>query len=289
MIIKAADSIHEHIQQLEYIHSLGLNNIQSRQVQIWLKSLKHDYQVEKNSAYFIDHHFSDNKDWAVIHQLRLWQGSYLIQPSHLLINRHLQCFFFKSKSFHPGLTVTNDGTFQVVSSRGYKVIESPLAQNAKQKAALCNFISNKGIRARKLFKSLSPIFLDGVLVPSSSFIRRPQRPQLDVDHIIHADQVAEFIDTQQASLPTSKDTISSKKLKQFAEALVSYHSPVKTDYFQRLGIVPINEVKAVSTNQYQCAKCNTDISETVARFCLKHVRRFKGKQYCYSCQQFYSV
>ncbi|MGI0119168.1 nuclease-related domain-containing protein [Zooshikella sp. RANM57] len=289
MIIKIADNIHEHIQQLEYLSSLDLASSQLKQVHLWLKSLKHDAQVEQNSAYFIDHHFGDRSDWAIIHQLRLWQGSYLIQPSHLLINTHLQCFFFKSKSFHPGLTITSDGTFQVVSPKGYRIIESPLAQNEKQKVALSTFISNKGIQARKLFKPLNPMFIDSVLVPSSSFIRRPQRSSLNVNHIIHADQVAEFIDAQQASLPTTKAKVSSKKLKQFAETLASYHSPIQADYFQRLGITQREEVKKKPESQYQCAKCNIGISETVARFCLKHVKRFKGKKYCYSCQQFYST
>lgn len=81
-------------------------------------------------------------------------------------------------------------------------------------------------------------------------------------------------------------------IKEIDDKLVSFHKPIKINYYGKLGIYRTGNIESSNTttkidreqSKYYCYACKKSISTKVASFCFKNKNGFKGKAYCYDCQ-----
>jgi len=300
MLIKKKDSIQKNIEQLENIKQLpNLSKEKLIKVEKELKLLRSGNKGEQDSAYFIDFYYKDSKNWVVIHDFRIEFNGYIAQIDHLLINRTLDFYVLETKHYSHGIKVTGNGEFLVWFRNKYFAIESPIQQNQRHVKVLRKLLEEEDLLPKRLGFSLQPNFLPYILVSPHSRVIRPHKREFNTDMLIKADQfykqIQESIDNKSTFLCTASiaKIISQDSLRQIGEKLVSYHKPVKINYYDKFGISKIENLKLSCPNEiasqkkinYYCYNCKQAISKKTALFCFKNKSRFQGKAYCYGCQK----
>jgi len=113
MLIKKRDSKQAEIDELTTLLSFSLPENKKFMIERELRFIRSGDQGETDAAYFIDFHFGSNKNWAVIHDLRLEHNGRVAQIDHLLINRYFEVYVLESKNFSYGVKITDTGEFLV--------------------------------------------------------------------------------------------------------------------------------------------------------------------------------
>jgi hypothetical protein len=91
VIIKTRDSKNTDFAELNFLAKRSdLNAQQLADIQQVIHNLTKGDTGEKDSAYQIDLHLKDSKDWAVIHDLRIEHNGFVAQIDHVLISRWLK-------------------------------------------------------------------------------------------------------------------------------------------------------------------------------------------------------
>jgi len=215
------------------------------------------------------------------------------------MNRLLDVYVLETKHYANGIKVTERGEFLVWFENKYVAIESPIEQNQRHIKVLKSLFNKEEILPKRLGLTLQPNFLSYILVSPKSRVIRPNKRYFNTDMLIKADdfhkQIQGNVDKKSTLLSTVSiaKMISKKSLREIGEQLVSYHKPVKTNYYNKFGISKTEELKLsrpnVTQNQqksnYYCYNCKQAISKKVALFCFKNKSRFQGKAYCYGCQE----
>ena len=312
MLIKEKDPIDDAVQALEAIINtphLPANVISRARKE--LQMLRAGDRNERDAAYYINFHYQDRKNWAVIHDLRLEVAGRVAQIDHLLIGRLLDFYVLESKSFGYGVKITADGEFLIWQHDRFVAIPSPIEQNRRHVLVLRALLKRKNLLPKRLGMTLSPTFRPYVLVSPKSRIARPPKKQFDTRTVIKADLLFDELSrfSEQASTLTAMreitkipKVVSPKTIEQLARQLVRFHKPRTVNYWARFGITPEqaqarpntpkhaeNAPDATRTKdaarQYFCAKCGKTISRRVAMFCFQHKERFGGRAYCMECQK----
>jgi hypothetical protein len=217
----------------------------------------------------------------------------------LLINRLLDVYVLETKHYAHGIKVTERGEFLVWFQNKYVAIESPIEQNQRHIKVLKSLLNKEEILPKRLGLTLQPNFLSYILVSPKSRVIRPNKRYFNTDMLIKADdfhkQIQENVDKKStlSSTVSIAKMISKKSLREIGQKLVSYHKPVKINYYDKFGISKTEELKSSRTNvtpnqekpNYYCYNCKQAISKKVALFCFKNKSRFQGKAYCYGCQK----
>lgn len=153
-----------------------------------LAKRKAGFKGEAESTYLINFDFADSPNWAVLHDLRLEQGSRTAQIDHLLINRWMEFFVLETKHFKDGVKINEDGEFLRWNDykKTYEGMPSPLQQNERHIAVLSDVVGEITLPSR-LGMRIAPTFHSLVLVAPSARIIRPDR--LDTSRVIKADQL----------------------------------------------------------------------------------------------------
>ena len=137
MLIKEKDPADEATQQLETILQIPSLPKDTRvKVEKELKTLNAGNHGEADSAYFIDFHYRNRQNWAVIHDLRIEYGGNAAQIDHLLITRFLEFYVLESKSYAYGLKITERGEFLRSDGYRYCAMESPIEQTKRHTLVL---------------------------------------------------------------------------------------------------------------------------------------------------------
>jgi len=89
MIIKNRGSFENDIAQLKELLSLRLTDKQRFLLEREIRFLRSGEKGEKDSAYYIDYYLGRSKNWAVIHDLRLFFFGQTAQIDHVLMNRFM--------------------------------------------------------------------------------------------------------------------------------------------------------------------------------------------------------
>jgi Nuclease-related domain len=306
MLIKTKDPADTAVQELETIARLpSLPGETLAKVNTELKTLKAGNRGELDSAYFIDFHYRDKPNWAVIHDLRIEYGGKVAQIDHLLVTRFLEFYVLESKRYTYGLKITDRGEFMFWDGHRYVPMESPIEQTKRHAAVLEQLLKGEGLLPKRLGVVLSPTFKPFVLVSPKSSVIRQDRKLFDSDMVIKSDELFRQItaDFDKASTPSMMGSlakiVSRETLTHLAQRLVSYHRPAAINYYARFGVSPLqtapprtavpeskntgNELQPHS--RYFCFRCNRPVTQRVATFCFQHKERFGGKAYCFDCQK----
>jgi hypothetical protein len=299
MIIKKRDSKETDIKELTALLSLPLPENKRFLIGRELGFVKSGDRGENDSAYFIDFIYSDSKNWAVIHDLRLELNGKVAQIDHLMINKMFDCYVLETKNFSYLVKITENGEFLVEHNNKYLAIESPIEQNKRHIHLLKKLLDAREIMPTRLGLRIAPTFKSYVLVSPKSRVIRPSRDKFDTSMVIKADTLettimdnAEHMSTLTALAAGSK-MVSSETLFEVAHNIAKLHRPARIDYRERFRIEDTTSIQAAHSNQpvteqsnrFYCIKCKKTIPEKVARFCWDNKKRFGGKAYCFDCQK----
>lgn len=303
MIVKEKDYLEQALQDLESIAQLAdIRDDTRAKVERELKIMRAGERGEANSAYFIDFHYRNKDNWAVIHDLRIEYGGNVAQIDHLLINRILEFYVLESKSYAYGVKITERGEFLFWYNNHYIPVESPIEQNKRHILVLEQLLKRENLLPKRLGMTLSPTFKPYVLVAPKSRVIRPSAKVFNTDMVIKSDELFRQIETNFGSMGALSMTtavtkmVAKETLEQIAHQLISYHHPITIDYYAKFGIVkpsaapqPVQNNEqfeaAPTTSGYFCYRCKQAISRKVAVFCFQNKQRFGGKAYCFDCQK----
>ena len=290
MLIKERDSLEGNIAELTEIkEKANLDEKKRRLIEREIAFIKKGAKGEEDSAYFIDFHFRNSKNWAVIHDLRLQLNGHVAQIDHLLINRFLNIFVLESKNFREALQINERGEFFFIRGNKLISIESPIEQNRRHAHLLEKFLETTDILPTRLGMRISPAFKAFVLVSPKLRVIRPINGAFNTDMVIKSDAFYEV--TQQLgfveSLGMIGKMISPESLEDTARKLASHHVPAKIDYYRKFKISRAVDVenKTDQDKIYFCFSCKKQVPMNVARFCWQNRTRFGGRVYCFECQR----
>lgn len=230
MLIKAADDKTKRLKLLaELQNSDRLDDRQRDWLREELRRFAPGIAGERDAAHYLDMSFSESKNHAVLHDLRLEAGDQTAQIDHLVVDRMLTFFLLETKTYRGNLHINDHGEFMVEYSgeRRYG-IESPLEQSRRHETVLKKVLERLGITGRAGTK---PTFVHIVMVHPKGIIHRSDPKAFDSSMVIKADQFSTwhraFVDKMGAGIvitgllnARSRDTV-----KEWGEQLKAEHRP----------------------------------------------------------------
>ena len=302
MLIKSADNKSKRLTLLQDLqNSPRLDDWQKKRLDEELLMVRRGIQGEKNAAHYLDNHFIDGKNHAVIHDLRLEVDGEVAQIDHLLVSRLLHFYLLETKNFGGDLTISPHGEFSVRygAERVYN-IPSPIEQSKRHENILRRLLNKLDITGRA---GVDMRFKHVVLVDPKAAINRPNTKIFDTSMVIGADQfrtwhlahVDKDIGTVEV-LTSMLNFKSSDALKQTAEKICRQHRPENLlhipDWLLPRPAKTQEEPTASQPEQggrkkLICLTCNSKISYEEGKFCWNNDKRFKGGQYCRTHQSMY--
>ena len=137
MIIKDSDNRENDLSELNRLLELPqLSQEQKNQIQREIRNIQSGLKGEKEATYQINFLYGNNKNWAVIHDLRLELEGHSAQIDHLLINRFLEIYVCESKRFGEGIAINEYGEFSAFYQGKPYGIASPIEQNNRHQLFL---------------------------------------------------------------------------------------------------------------------------------------------------------
>lgn len=316
MIIKEADSRQEDLNKLEIL----LNHPQARfetkkQIDREIKNIRSGIKGEEEAAYEMSVRFKDNKNWFVIHDLRIEVDGLVAQIDHLIINRFLEIYVCESKRFFEGIAINEQMEFSAFWGGKPYGIPSPIEQNKKHVAILEKLFKTKAVELPvRLGLSIKPKYITNVLVSKNSRISRPQKKSNELDSIVKNDQfishIGKLIQNDNNPLTIVK-LVSADTVEKLAKDLVNQHKPIKFNWAAKFGLSDslgigdsavteeyrsVQEVmevmeseietdEGIPTKKLICHSCGTKLSYKVGVFCWNNKKKFGGYAYCFDCQK----
>jgi hypothetical protein len=327
LLIKERDNRDADLAELRKLLDREITTKQRFLIEREMKFLGSGVRGEDSSAYYIDYHYKNSKNWVVIHDLRVRYEDFIAQIDHLLINRFLDIYVLESKNYYYGIKITTQGEFMAWNGKTYIGIESPIEQNKRHIHLLEKVITRASILPTRLGIPIPPTYYNYILVSPTSRIDRPPNSELDTSIVIKADALVSTIDKRVDKMSMSEALTSGVKMvtletvEAFAKELIKRHRPAKMNYAAKFGI-PAADSKPPSTsgvangilsdvvaektavykkaearptanknekakNQEKCNKCGADVDSKVVFFCRMNKQKFGGNVFCRSCQASY--
>jgi len=297
MLIKSPDDKKKRLRLLEELRSS--DRLDGRQKE-WLRDeywrLKPGDSGERDAAHYLDMSFSESKNHAVLHDLRLEADGQIAQIDHLIVNRMLYFYLLETKTYKGSLHINEQGEFMAEYSgeRRYG-IESPLEQSRRHETVLKKVLERLGITGRA---GTEPTFIHVVMVHPKAIIHRPPTDKFDTSMVIKADQFAtwhaKFVDKLgiASMLPGVVNLRGRNTVMEWGEQLKGEHRPSNAldlpDFMRPKVIVPTSRhaspAPAKNDARPACATCGKPLTPRVAKFCLDKSEWFGGKLYCYDHQ-----
>lgn len=313
MIIKEADSRQEDLNKLEIL----LNHPQARfetkkLIDREIKNIRSGIKGEEEAAYEMSVRFRDNKNWFVIHDLRIEVDGLVAQIDHLIINRFLEIYVCESKRFFEGIAINEQMEFSAFWGGKPYGIPSPVEQNKKHVAILEKLFKSETVELpKRLGLLIKPKYITNVLVSKNSRISRPNKKSDDLESIVKTDQfishIGKLIDNDNNPLTIVK-LVSSDTVEKLAKDLVNQHKPIKFNWAAKFGLSDsqgigysavteeyrsVQEVmesqietgESIPAKKLICHSCGTKLSYKVGVFCWNNKKKFGGHAYCFDCQK----
>ncbi len=307
MLIKSADDRSKRIALLEsLLEAPHLDADQKSWLLAQWKATRYGVQGERDAAHYIDNHFSDSANHAVIHDLRFEVDGEVAQIDHLVISRGFIFYLLETKNFNGNLEINDFGEFSVrYGAAGSFGIPSPLEQSKRHENVLVKLLQRLEISGRV---SRKPDFKHVVLIHPKGAIQRPDVKRFDTTNIIKADQFASWRDKhveKEMSVAQVFGSLlnlrSTDTLRDWAEKIVRQHRPVNPldlpGFMKPRREAPAVAVPAAArpspvpaplqadstgaaSKRLICATCGSKISYPEGKFCWSNVKRFNGLQYC---------
>lgn len=323
MLIKSADDKKKRLRLLkELAESDLLDQSQKDWLQREYRNLKRGIDGERDAAHYLDASFSEGRNRAVLHDLRLEADGQSAQIDHLAFDRTLTFFLLETKTFSGSLHINEQGEFMVeYSGESRYGIPSPLEQSRRHESVLKKVLNRLNILGRV---GTTPRFVHVVMVHPKAIIHRPPAKQFDTSMIIKADQFATWhakhID-EMGIVPVLSDMVNLRgrdTLIEWAEKLKGEHRPINLlelpDFIKpktkppAMRRPPLHEeveapkeiagtankpevrqkppaAVAINANAEPiCATCGKRLTPKAAKFCKDKATQFGGKFYCYDHQ-----
>lgn len=248
---KQTDSIDQKLSELEEVlaYASGKDKRIAKQVQGDILKLKAGHTAEKNSAHLLDKLFLEAKNNVVLHDLRLEIDGDVAQIDHLSINRFGFVRLYETKSFSTGIKIDDDGVFWRWDGYGKRYIEipSPILQSQRHEVTLKRALKSLGYDALG--------FKHYVLVDYKAKLIKPDNDQFN--NVCRPDRLEEVWKKEEnkplglaewgAGLKgvgrlISGNATTGEQLKEIAEKLAQFHTPLQMDVWSRYGLEkPENE------------------------------------------------
>jgi len=318
MLIKSAD---DKSKRLDLLRELQKSALLDPRQKDWLRSelmrQQRGIQGERDAAHYIDSHFKNSANHAVLHDVRFVVDGDVAQIDHLVVNRMLHFYLFETKCFNGEIEINERGEFSVAypGERQYG-IESPIEQSMRHEPILAKVLEQLGITGRIGTK---PTFHHAVLLHPKAIIHRPGAKVFNTDCVIKADQIAtwhgQYIDKHIGMLKVLASAVnlqSDDGMRTIAEKIQRQHRPVNLldlPEFMKPRPVPARPVHAhpsapipaatpvttplsPATNEATqsppehlrrklvCVSCGDKISYAEGKYCWNNEARFGGFQYC---------
>lgn len=326
MIIKEPDSKQRDLDLLQQllVHPNATQQ-QIRLIETEIRNIKAGDRGEQEAAYEIKVRYGESKNFFVIHDLRIIHQDLAVQIDHLILDRLLNIYVCESKHFSEGISINEHGEFTSFYLGKPRGVPSPITQNIRHIALLSKIIDSGAIELpKRLGFTIKPTFKSYVLISKNARIQRPKRTIDGIESLIKSDQLAQNIDKYFDDVHplTLTKLISSETLLMIANNIKSLHSPIEFDWHAKFGLEKVDSIAqesppmvkqdAPQTNtasevattetqpvqekyrrepkksQFQCKKCEVDITYRVAQFCWFHKPKFHGDIYCMDCQKEFS-
>ncbi len=313
MIIKSADDKSKRIDLLTDLQKSSMLDARQKD---WLREelmrLRRGIQGERDAAHYIDNHFRDSENNAVLHDLRISVDGEVAQIDHLIINRTLRFYLLETKCFNGNVQINDRGEFTVAYSgeRAFGV-ESPLEQSRRHERILSKLLDRLEITGRMGVKAN---FFHAALLHPKAIITRPDKKKFDTDDVIKADQIGTWL---QAHIDRTVGVVgafagllnvhSPQTAREWAEKLARQHRPTnpldlpdfmkpreaanpKPAVASRSASVAVQAASPASANseappealrkKLVCVTCRQKITFPEGKFCWGNEARFGGFQYC---------
>lgn len=323
MLIKSADDKKKRLRLLkELAESDRLDQTQKDWLQKEYRNLRRGIDGERDAAHYLDTSFSESKNRAVLHDLRLEADGQFAQIDHLAFDRTLTFFLLETKTFSGSLHINERGEFMVeYSGESRYGIPSPLEQSRRHETVLKKVLKRLDIVGRV---GTTPRFVHVVLVHPKAIIHRPPANQFDTSMIIKADQFptwhAKHID-EMGIVPVLADMVNLRgrdTLMEWADRLKSEHRPTNLlelpDFIKPRASFPATQrhppdaaaeiPKRIGASENKsetrpkqsasdavkvsvapiCATCGKRLTPKAAKFCKDKAAQFGGQFYCYDHQ-----
>ncbi len=196
MIIKEADSRQEDIDTLEILLNHPQAGLDTKKlITQEIKNIRSGVKGEKEAAYEMRVRFKDNRNWFVIHDLRIEVNGLIAQIDHLIINRFMEVYVCESKRFFEGIAINEQMEFSAFYGGKPYGIPSPIEQNKKHVSVLQNLFESGLVKLpKRLGLLIKPKYIKYVLVSKHAIISRPRKKAKDLDSIVKTDQFISHID-----------------------------------------------------------------------------------------------
>jgi hypothetical protein len=311
MLIKSPDDKKKRLSLLEELQKS--ERLDARQKQ-WLREeywrLAPGVAGERDAAHYLDLSFSESKNHAVLHDLRLEADGQSAQIDHLVVDRTLEFYLLETKSYNGSLQITEHGEFEVEYADGRRYgIESPLEQSRRHETVLRKVLDRLEITGRA---GTTPRFTHVVMLHPKAVIRRPPTKQFDTSMVIKADQFATWhkkhVDKQQllSTLNGMLNVRGRNTVKEWGEKLKAEHRPTNPlalpEFMKPKAPEPSAPVRAAAppkihaappvekvtpiapSPEAACITCGKSLTPKVVKFCKDKAEWFGGKLYCYAHQ-----
>ncbi len=298
MLIKYADDPTKRLRLLDDLQqSDRLDDRQRKWLSDERKRFTTGRQGEQSAAHYIDMHFRDGQNHAVLHDLRLSSEGQTAQIDHLMFSRGWHFYLLETKNFGGNLRINAQGEFSVKYPDGKEYgIASPLEQSRRHEVVLRKVLQQIGVQSRT---GQDPVFHHVVLVHPRATITRPPKDAFDTSTVIKADQFKswqeEYIEKGLGTASILKailNVASSETLRQNAEMLARQHRPTDPlalpDWMgpkepvvavAKSAASPLSHDPSIA-KKLICATCGVKIDFEVGRFCWRNPKKFGGLQYC---------
>ena len=308
MLIKSADDKSKRVALLQDLqNSTLLDAWQKQRVRESLTALAKGIRGERDAAHYLDNHYRDGANHAVIHDLRIEFDGEVAQIDHLLINRMMHFYLIETKNYNGNLSITDRGEFSVTYA-GEKTIgiPSPIEQSRRHENVLNKLLDRLEISTRA---GTSRVFHHIVMLDPKATISRPESKAFNTDMVIKADQFRTWHLNHVEKIGAGTVLLGmlnlrgSDALRDLAEKIVRQHRradllalpeawrpkavPVSTPPSMASVQTPIQAVPpTININGHPlkrklvCMTCNAKISFAEGKFCWGNEKRFGGGQYC---------
>ncbi|MBQ0929037.1 nuclease-related domain-containing protein [Ideonella alba] len=313
MIVKSADDKSKRIGLLTDLQKSPMLDARQRD---WLRDelmrLKRGIQGERDAAFYIDSHFKDSENNAVLHDLRISVEGEVAQIDHLIINRMMKFYLLETKCFNGNVQINDRGEF-TVSYSGERTfgVESPLEQSRRHERILSKLLEKLEITGRMGMKAE---FFHAVLLHPKSIITRPEKMKFDTDDVFKADQIGSWYQSHSdrtigvvSAFAGLLNVHSPQTTKEWAEKLARQHRPTdpldlpdfmkpkdfpvsKRVGIHRAAVVPaaVDAPARIQSSappeelrkKLVCITCRQKITFSEGKFCWGNEARFGGFQYC---------
>ena len=308
MLIKPADDKSKRVALLQDLQNSALLDAwQKQRVRDSLAAFKKGIQGERDAAHYLDNHYRDGANHAVIHDLRIEIDGEVAQIDHLLINRMMHFYLIETKNYNGNLSISDRGEFSVTHA-GEKTIgiPSPIEQSRRHENVLNKLLDRLEITARA---GTSRVFHHIVMLDPKATISRPDSKVFNTDMVIKADQFRSWHLNHVEKIGAGTVLLGmlnlrgSDALKELAEKIVRQHrradllalpdawrpkappvpasTPVASKQTLKQAVQSVADMSSHPLKRKLiCMTCSSKISFAEGKFCWANEKRFGGGQYC---------